>query len=109
MALDRAPDPVSRENLIAALPSVVASVRGERLPVNNATVREALYTAVIEGLARPDCFGSIEPEPNGLTGTFIKGYLRDVTSYLQGAYRTIHTIDFENEFSDILYLQPKAA
>lgn len=98
--------PFTREEMFRILPVVLSdlkhSMEPERRVRNNANIRRSLYFHVIREMYGDTRFKHKEPVEAYREGMFIKGYVRDVWSYLDEAYDLIHGTDFERDFADLI-------
>lgn len=100
------PAPFTRAEMLQMLPVVVSDLKHSMEPQmrvrNNANIRRSLYFHVIREMYDETRFKHNEPVEAHREGMFIKGYVRDVWSYLDEAYDLIHGTDFERDFADLI-------
>lgn len=100
------PAPFTSEEMLQMLPVVLSdlkhSMKHQKRARNNANIRRSLYMHVIRELYSETRFRHKEPVEAYREGMFIKGYVRDVWSYLDEAYDLIHGTDFERDFADLI-------
>lgn len=89
-----------QEDIDEMLPVIISDMKHEDTPekriVNDDNIKRGLYMNAIRGMYNKETFLVNEKEPDsGREGCFIKGYVRDVWSYLDEAYDLIHSQTYD--------------
>jgi hypothetical protein len=94
-----------QDEMVAILPVILSDLKQANVEAgrvaSNTNIRRGLYFYVIRELYSENRFEHQE-SVDLKRGLFIKGYVRDVWTYLETAYDLIHRTNFEVEYAQLI-------